>query len=89
MNYHEMVNFAKKENADLVIAALPVAEAEAKRMGLLKIDPLSHVVDFFEKPSDRKTLDIFALSIEIPITQTNISDRWEFMYSKKRLFSLF
>lgn len=59
MNYHEIVDFAKQEDADLVIAALPVDEAEAKRMGVLKIDPSSHVIDFYEKPSDRKTLNDF------------------------------
>ena len=61
MNYQKMINFAKKEDADLVIAALPIEEKDAKRMGVLKIDAQNRLIDFFEKPQDRKTLDAFAL----------------------------
>ena len=61
MNYHELIRFAKKQNADLTIAALPIEENDAKRMGVLKIDETSRIVDFFEKPQERKTLDSFVL----------------------------
>jgi glucose-1-phosphate adenylyltransferase len=62
MDFSDMISFAKREDADLVIAALPVEEQDAKRMGLLKIDSSSHVIDFVEKPTDPKTLNAFALS---------------------------
>ncbi len=55
----EMVEFARQKNADLVIAALPIKEKEAKRMGLLKISEENKVTDFFEKPQDQIILDAF------------------------------
>jgi len=88
MNYHEMINFAKKEDADLVIAALPVEELEAKRMGLLKIDPLSHVIDFFEKPPDRKTLDMFALAPKPDHEQQYLGSMGIYIFKKQALLNL-
>ncbi len=57
MNFQNMVKFAKETNADLVVAALPVAEAEAKRMGLLKLNEDRSIVDFREKPQEKDVLD--------------------------------
>ena len=56
MDFHAMLDFAIKSDADLTIATLPVKQAEAKRMGLLKIDKASKIVDFYEKPQDPKIL---------------------------------
>lgn len=61
MDLFAMIEFAKKKNADLTIATLPVREKEAKRMGLLKIDETYDVLDFFEKPSDPKILKNYHL----------------------------
>jgi len=88
MNYDEMINFAKKEDADLIIAALPVEEQEAKRMGLLKIDPLSHVIDFFEKPPDRKTLDMFALAPKPGHEQQYLGSMGIYIFKKQALLDL-
>jgi glucose-1-phosphate adenylyltransferase len=46
----------------MVIAALPVLEPEAKRMGLLKINALSTITDFYEKPQDPDILKEYELS---------------------------
>ncbi len=64
INFTEMLNFAKKQDADLVIASIPVEEQEARRMGLLKIDSDCKVREFFEKPSDPEILKQFALPAE-------------------------
>lgn len=64
MNFSEMLHFAKKQNADLVIAAIPVEEKEAKRMGLLRIDDRCHGLEFHEKPSDPKILKKYELPPE-------------------------
>src|SRR3989344_3462361 len=39
INFQSMVSFAQEKKADLTIASIPVYEKEARRMGLLKIDP--------------------------------------------------
>jgi len=62
MDLIDMLNFARAKDADMVIAALPVHEPEAKRMGLLKINALSTITDFYEKPQDPKILKEYELS---------------------------
>lgn len=55
-NFQHMVRHAKTTGADLVIAALPVNEEDAKRMGVLKLDEEGFVTSFFEKPEEEKDL---------------------------------
>lgn len=50
MNFQKVFDFAKKKDADLVIATLPVDANQAKRMGILKIDEGLQITDFLEKP---------------------------------------
>jgi len=59
MDFTDILNFAKSQDADLVIASLPVCEEDAKRMGLLKINHQGLVTDFCEKPQDPKVLKKF------------------------------
>lgn len=61
IDFQKILRFAKETDADLVIASMAVGEKEAKRMGVLKIDQTSHILDFFEKPKDPETLRNFAL----------------------------
>jgi len=61
INFTEMLHFAKKTGADLTIASLPVAEEEAKRMGLLQIDENANILKFHEKPENKALLDPFLL----------------------------
>jgi len=62
LDFRKMLSFANETDADLVIAALPVEEGEAKRMGLLKIDAHHFVRDFYEKPQEKRVLDRLKLS---------------------------
>jgi glucose-1-phosphate adenylyltransferase len=62
MDLKAMVSFAKRKGADLTIATLPVEKAEASRLGLLKIDKESRIIDFHEKPKDPTTLGKLQLS---------------------------
>ncbi len=59
MNFQHMVRFAQKTDADMVVAALPVDGAGAKRMGVMKVDGQSRITDFVEKPQDPSTLESF------------------------------
>ncbi len=56
IDFRKILLFAMEKKAGLVIAALDVKEAEAKRMGLLKIDKNSYVTDFNEKPQEAHIL---------------------------------
>jgi glucose-1-phosphate adenylyltransferase len=96
MDLFSMVEFAKKKGADLTIAALCVKEKEATRMGLLKINDESFITDFYEKPSDRKTLDFYRLPTQF-LKGKNIQEIEEsyylgsmgiYIFKREALFSL-
>lgn len=61
-NFQKMMQYALETDADLVVAALPVSEPDAKRMGLLKFNEDRFVTEFQEKPTDRLILDRMRLS---------------------------
>lgn len=62
MDLEAMVQFAYEKDADLTIAALPVGQAAAPRLGLLNIDNDSNIIDFHEKPTDPEILKRFEIS---------------------------
>ncbi len=64
IDFTHLVNYAKKQGSDLTIAALPVEEKEASRMGLLKIDVNGHVLTFTEKPTDPALLRSYRMPQE-------------------------
>jgi glucose-1-phosphate adenylyltransferase len=68
----QMVDFARRKKADLVIASLPVQEKEAKRMGLLKTGKDYKIKDFVETSSLKNLL---------PLTLA----LWESMYFARKL----
>lgn len=56
IDFKKMVSFAEKEDASLVIAALPVEEKETSRMGIMKINKKNKITGFVEKPQSEKEL---------------------------------
>ncbi|HXB67979.1 MAG TPA: glucose-1-phosphate adenylyltransferase [Candidatus Acidoferrales bacterium] len=50
MNYHDMLDWHHQHHADITLATLQVAPAEAERFGVLDIDAEYRVVGFEEKP---------------------------------------
>lgn len=62
INFQSMMNYARETDADLVVAALPVVESDAKRMGLLKFNEDRSVTEFQEKPTEKAILDRMRLS---------------------------
>jgi glucose-1-phosphate adenylyltransferase len=61
IDFQSMVSFAVEKKADLTIAAIPVHEKDARRMGLLKIDSDCKVIAFVEKPKEAAILEDFVL----------------------------
>ena len=59
LDFRAMVRFAKEKQAELVIASLPVPPQTAQRMGVLKVNSDSQVVDFEEKPTQPEALTDF------------------------------
>jgi glucose-1-phosphate adenylyltransferase len=51
MQYDAMIDFHKKHEADLTIAAIRVPESEASRYGILNMDQEQRITSFVEKPA--------------------------------------
>jgi glucose-1-phosphate adenylyltransferase len=61
MNFQHMIRFAKETDADLVVAALPVNEEDAKRMGIMKLNKDGFITEFHEKPQEQELLSHLCL----------------------------
>jgi len=77
MDYRAMIDFHKKMNADLTIAAMEVPKKEANRYGILEIDKENRILDFAEKPDKPKnnlaSLGIYVFNTRI-LTKRLIED---------------
>jgi glucose-1-phosphate adenylyltransferase len=62
MDFSQLLECALKTDADMVIAALPIDQKDASRMGVMKIDQQQIITDFFEKPQLKSDLERFKLS---------------------------
>jgi glucose-1-phosphate adenylyltransferase len=85
MDFSELVRFAKTTKADLVVAATPVLEDDAKRMGILKIDDNFKVVDFSEKPQDKAQLKPFKME---NIDNQYLGSMGIYLFKRETLFKL-
>ncbi|MHC5537208.1 glucose-1-phosphate adenylyltransferase [Singulisphaera rosea] len=56
MNFQDMIRTHLETKAEATIAALPVAEEEAKACGIMRIDTTGRVIDFEEKPKTPEKL---------------------------------
>jgi len=57
MNFQEMIRTHVENKAVVTIAALPVAEAEARSCGIMRIQADGKVIDFEEKPKTQEKLN--------------------------------
>jgi len=52
LNYMEMMDFHRRHDADLTVAAVMVPRVEGSSFGILKVNEASEVENFLEKPKD-------------------------------------
>ncbi len=57
LDFRQMMQTAIQKDVDVLVATLAVNEQDAKRMGIMKINEDHHIIDFYEKPSERADLD--------------------------------
>jgi glucose-1-phosphate adenylyltransferase len=95
MDLFAMLEFAKKKDADLTIAALQVKEKEAMRMGLLKINESADILDFYEKPTEPEILKSFELPSDFFINKktpssstTYLGSMGIYIFKREALFKL-
>lgn len=60
INFQDMIKFGIETDASMLVAAQPVGEKDAKRMGVMKLQQGgSRVMEFCEKPQDQALIDHF------------------------------
>jgi glucose-1-phosphate adenylyltransferase len=52
MDYAKMLRFHQEKNADLTLASIEVAVADASRFGVVSVDQNERIIGFQEKPAD-------------------------------------
>ena len=61
MDYTDLINTHKKAGADATIAAMPVTRADAKSLGIMRVDDTGRVQGFLEKPQTEKEMDLMRM----------------------------
>ena len=56
MNYRSMVDFHRRNNADLTVGALRVDRSTAQQFGVMEIDSDKRIIGFEEKPENPRTI---------------------------------
>ena len=65
MNFQYMVQVAMQKDVDVLVATLPVAEKDASRMGIIKVNEDRQIIDFYEKPNEPDILQKMKTSSSI------------------------
>lgn len=58
MNFQEMIDTHIRTKAQVTIASMPVTQAAASALGIMRIDETGKVVGFLEKPKTQQELDL-------------------------------
>ena len=59
-----MIASHQQSGADVTIAGLPVSDADASSMGIMRVDDADRVVGFLEKPQTKEEMDLVRLDPE-------------------------
>jgi len=86
MEFQRMIEWAIEKDADVVVAALPVAEKDATRMGIMKINNNHAIVDFAEKPKDPAVLAEFNTKLDEKAPY--LASMGIYLFKRKALFDL-
>ena len=79
MDISQMIDYHRRNRADLTLAALEVPAEEAKRFGVFSVDDDYRVTAFAEKPSDPQT---------IPGRDTCFASMGNYIFSTKKLIEV-
>lgn len=96
MDFSKMLQFALENDSDAVVAALPVPEKDASRMGILQVDERFFITDFREKPKEKKDLlELFTPYLQLkslgmsPSTDRNyLASMGIYLFKREVLFDL-
>jgi glucose-1-phosphate adenylyltransferase len=79
MDISQMIDYHRRNRADLTLAALEVPAEEAKRFGVFSVDDDYRVTAFAEKPSNPQT---------IPGRDTCFASMGNYIFSTKKLIEV-
>lgn len=65
MNYADLLQFHRENEADITLCAYPVTREEAPELGLIRVDASGAVKEFLEKPQDPELINRFRAPAEL------------------------
>lgn len=65
MDFRPMLEFHRKNNADLTVGVMPVPLEETDRFGIMEIDDDQRITQFYEKPKDRDKGNLASMGIYV------------------------
>ncbi len=65
MDYRPMIEHHRASGSDLTIGVMPVPLDEAHRFGIMDVDDLGRIVNFYEKPKDRDKGNLASMGIYV------------------------
>ncbi len=81
MNYADLIQFHRENEADVTLCAYPVTREVAPEMGLIRVDASGAVKEFVEKPKDPEVIDRFRAPVELFELETSSFDSDRFLAS--------
>ena len=81
MNYADLIQFHRENDADITLCAYPVTREDAPEMGLIRVDASGTVKEFVEKPKEPEVIDRFRAPVELFGLETSAFDSDRFLAS--------
>jgi glucose-1-phosphate adenylyltransferase len=94
MDYSQFIERHRSTNADVTLSVLPVEHKKASSFGLLKIDDVGKVIDFYEKPKgdmlEKMRVDTTALGLDAAAAKYNpfIASMGIYVFKKEAMIAL-
>ena len=92
MDFTKFIDFHRSRKADITLSVMPVPRTQVPELGILKLDNEYRVLDFVEKPSDKKIIDSFEMPRELQTRHesgmegTHVGSMGIYLFNKKVLF---
>ncbi len=59
MNFNDILSYHIEKKADITLSCIPITENDVERFGVIKINENFQIIDFQEKPKDKKIIKQF------------------------------
>jgi glucose-1-phosphate adenylyltransferase len=97
MDFNKFLDFHHEHQADITLGVVPIERPKVAHLGILKMDAMSQIVDFVEKPKDDAVIDQFIIPQVLRQTEpfassdpqkSHVGSMGVYIFSKKVLFDI-